>query len=66
MTDNIYREKFSELVTAIHEKEKAQKQVAALEKRIQELIGASGEAGSRKPSNKTLSAKDFTRACGVV
>ena len=58
-------EKYRELAEALRERDKAIKKVKALEKRIEELIGLSDVAESRKPQKKTFSAREFAKGCGV-
>lgn len=65
MTDHLAAERFAELTAAMREREEALRKVAALERRINELAGIAQASQTHKPSQKTLSPKDFARGCGI-
>lgn len=55
-------EKLQKVVQLMLEKEKAEGQVAALNRKIAEVLGIS-KTGERKPPNKVFSSKQFQAAC---
>lgn len=65
MTDHLAAERYAELISAMRERDAALRKVAALEKRINELAGIAQTSQTHKPSQKTLSPKDFARGCGI-
>lgn len=65
MTEQIKAERYAELVAAMRERDEALRKIAALDKRIGELVGLSNPAQTRKTPRQTISPKDFARGCGV-
>lgn len=55
-------EKLQKVVHLILEKEKAEGQIAAINRRIAEVLGIASTM-QRKPPNKTYSSKQFRAAC---
>lgn len=64
MTEQLAAERYTELITAMREREEAQRKVAALDKRISELAGLTTES-QRKSAKKTFSPQEFSRGCGI-
>ncbi len=62
MTNEMAFEKLREIEAVYRERDEAAKRVAALDKRIAELMGITSQS-QRK--TKTFSPKEFARGCGV-
>ncbi|MBD5417320.1 MAG: hypothetical protein HDR50_06610 [Desulfovibrio sp.] len=64
MIEQLASERLAELCAAHLELAEAQRKVAAIQKRINELTGVAQTSQTHKPAQKTLSPKDFARGCG--
>lgn len=58
------KQKIAEIAALIAEKEREAKKIAAIDRKIAEIVGV-GPTNQRKPRRETRSASDFAAACGL-
>lgn len=58
------RQKIAEIAALVAEKEREAKKIAAIDRKIAEIVGI-GPTNQRKQKHETRSAADFVAACGL-